>query len=105
MCNETGHLASQCPKNEKGIYPDGGCCRFCGSTRHLARHCNPVDKDPNAVMISAIPEGQEKFVNPEDDYAFETLHKIQEEKESKREEKKKAKENKMKGPTKKVVKF
>jgi hypothetical protein len=56
-------------------------------------------------MISAIPEGQEKNVNPEDDYAFETLQKIQEEKDMKRGEKKKAKEEKKKGPSKKVVKF
>ena len=97
MCTEIGHLASQCPKNEKGIYPDGGCCRYCGSTRHLARHCNPTTKDANAVMVSAVEAGDEKKVNPEEDYVFETLQKMQKER---REKKKKAVKEK-----KKVVKF
>lgn len=103
VCNETGHLASQCPKNEKGVYPDGGCCRFCGSIRHLARDCKPTDADPNAVMISAVPEGEERNINPEDDYVFETLQKIQQEKVARREEKKAARGPKKSG--KKVVKF
>lgn len=103
VCSETGHLAGQCPKNDKGVYPDGGCCRFCGSTRHLAKDCNPTAKDPNAVMVSAIPEGQEKTANPEDDYAFETLQKIHSEKDVRRQEKAAAKAEKRR--TKKVVKF
>jgi zinc finger CCHC domain-containing protein 9 len=39
ICNQMGHLASQCPQNSKGIYVNGGCCRVCGSLRHLATHC------------------------------------------------------------------
>lgn len=26
ICNETGHIAGKCPKNEKGIYKYGGEC-------------------------------------------------------------------------------
>jgi len=40
VCNGSGHLASQCPKNkEKGVYPNGGSCKLCGETDHLARNC------------------------------------------------------------------
>jgi zinc finger CCHC domain-containing protein 9 len=39
VCNQMGHLASQCPQNTKGIYVNGGCCRVCGSLRHLATDC------------------------------------------------------------------
>ena len=27
LCNETGHLARQCPKNSQGIYINGGACK------------------------------------------------------------------------------
>lgn len=40
VCNGKGHLASSCPQNTaKGVYPDGGCCKLCGETSHLARDC------------------------------------------------------------------
>ena len=40
VCNGMGHLASKCEKNERGLYPDGGGCRFCGSVRHLQKDCD-----------------------------------------------------------------
>ncbi|KAI9348680.1 hypothetical protein BDR26DRAFT_776467, partial [Obelidium mucronatum] len=39
VCKQQGHLASACPKNEKGLYPNGGGCKFCGSVKHLAKDC------------------------------------------------------------------
>ena len=40
VCSGNGHLSSQCPENkEKGVYPNGGCCKLCGETDHLARNC------------------------------------------------------------------
>ncbi|RKP22861.1 hypothetical protein SYNPS1DRAFT_19465, partial [Syncephalis pseudoplumigaleata] len=43
VCNEQGHLASKCPQNDRGVYPNGGCCRFCGSIRHLSKDCKPAN--------------------------------------------------------------
>ena len=39
ICNNTGHLAKACPDNPKGLYPNGGGCRFCGSVEHLKSDC------------------------------------------------------------------
>ena len=40
VCNGKGHLASSCPQNkDKGVYPNGGCCKLCGETSHLAKDC------------------------------------------------------------------
>jgi zinc finger CCHC domain-containing protein 9 len=30
VCHKSGHLAGSCPKNERGIYPNGGSCKLCG---------------------------------------------------------------------------
>lgn len=40
VCHGKGHLASSCPQNKnKGIYPNGGSCKLCGDTSHLAKNC------------------------------------------------------------------
>ncbi|KIM30512.1 hypothetical protein M408DRAFT_22009 [Serendipita vermifera MAFF 305830] len=39
VCKGTGHLASTCPQNEKGVYPNGGSCGLCRKVDHLARDC------------------------------------------------------------------
>lgn len=39
ICHEKGHLARQCPQNEKGIYIKGGSCKVCGSKQHRASAC------------------------------------------------------------------
>ncbi|KAJ7235466.1 hypothetical protein B0H12DRAFT_1191377 [Mycena haematopus] len=38
VCTGKGHLASACPQGG-GIYPNGGCCKLCGETSHLAKDC------------------------------------------------------------------
>ncbi|VDP09804.1 unnamed protein product [Soboliphyme baturini] len=39
VCGEEGHLSRQCQKNLKGLYPDGGCCKHCGSINHKVKEC------------------------------------------------------------------
>lgn len=40
VCKGNGHLASACPQNKfKGVYPNGGSCKLCGDTSHLAKDC------------------------------------------------------------------
>ncbi|KAI8871349.1 hypothetical protein GQ42DRAFT_109241, partial [Ramicandelaber brevisporus] len=39
ICRQQGHISAQCPQNEKGLYPNGGGCAYCGSVQHLARDC------------------------------------------------------------------
>jgi len=39
VCGQKGHLAKACPDNPKGLYPNGGGCRFCGSVEHLKSEC------------------------------------------------------------------
>ena len=48
VCGETGHLAGQCPKNDHGLYPYGGGCKFCGSVNHYARDCRPTQAEGTA---------------------------------------------------------
>ncbi|XP_057300651.1 zinc finger CCHC domain-containing protein 9-like [Hydractinia symbiolongicarpus] len=39
ICKETGHLSSKCPDNPRGLYPEGGGCKFCGSVEHYRKDC------------------------------------------------------------------
>ena len=39
ICKQKGHLQGLCPENPKGLYPNGGGCRFCASVRHFAVDC------------------------------------------------------------------
>jgi|EP00979_Chaetoceros_neogracilis_P012882 zinc finger CCHC domain-containing protein 9 len=39
ICKKTGHLSSQCEQNENGLYVKGGCCKKCGSKKHLFQYC------------------------------------------------------------------
>lgn len=40
-----GHLSKQCPKNANGVYPNGGACRYCNSTDHLAQDCRQKKRE------------------------------------------------------------
>ncbi|KAI9004791.1 hypothetical protein BC832DRAFT_531692 [Gaertneriomyces semiglobifer] len=44
VCNNKGHLAGQCEKNDRGLYPNGGSCKYCGSVRHFAKDCKPSNQ-------------------------------------------------------------
>jgi len=39
VCNQKGHLSSKCPDNPRGLYPNGGGCKMCGSVEHFKRDC------------------------------------------------------------------
>lgn len=76
ICNTKGHLASSCPKNDRGVYPNGGCCHYCGSIKHLARNCRPTQSAANGneiIITASLTSG----TNPEIDDVHEALQKIQ----------------------------
>lgn len=78
ICSQTGHLTSTCPQNDRGIYPKGGGCRFCGSKEHLARNCRSTrDGTTKAVVVGQITDP--KRDNPEDDLMLATLKDISDE--------------------------
>jgi len=39
ICKERGHVSNRCPDNPRGLYPDGGGCKICGSVEHLRSAC------------------------------------------------------------------
>lgn len=54
ICKEQGHLSGQCSKNEKGLYPKGGSCRFCGKVDHLAKDCKLTKEEAGTVALGKI---------------------------------------------------
>ncbi|KAJ3223463.1 hypothetical protein HDU81_009166 [Chytriomyces hyalinus] len=75
ICKVTGHLASACPQNDKGMYPNGGGCKFCGSVKHLARDCKPATMDAGVTTLGMIDLAQ----GGDDDDVFVALKKMKEE--------------------------
>nr|XP_054754307.1 zinc finger CCHC domain-containing protein 9-like [Lytechinus pictus] len=53
ICGQTGHLSRMCPDNPRGLYPEGGGCKECGSVEHRWWNC-PVRKPVKGVDLSAI---------------------------------------------------
>jgi hypothetical protein len=39
VCGETGHLSKSCPRNERGVYVNGGECKICKAKDHLVKDC------------------------------------------------------------------
>ncbi|CAG8488953.1 9176_t:CDS:2 [Ambispora gerdemannii] len=54
ICGEQGHLSGKCAKNEKGLYPNGGSCRFCGKVDHFAKDCDIKKEEIGVVALSKI---------------------------------------------------
>ncbi|KAL2920225.1 Zinc finger CCHC domain-containing protein 9 [Polyrhizophydium stewartii] len=75
ICKQTGHLAGQCPENDKGLYPNGGSCRFCGSVRHLARDCKPAQQEAGITALGTMDLSQ----GGDDDDVFVAFRKMERE--------------------------
>lgn len=100
ICKEQGHLSSACPSNERGIYPNGGGCRHCGSNKHLARDCRPTATNSKASeKFNSVAIGTN--ADADDDITFSALKSIQDER-GERQKKKKLESTSQKH---KVVKF
>lgn len=99
VCKKQGHLSSQCPQNDKGLYPNGGGCRFCGQVDHLAKDCKITKNEAGTTVVGKIDLKQGA---DDDDY-----HIFVEEKQKLDQEVKAEKEaaEKPKKPKRKVVKF
>lgn len=53
VCNQMGHLSSQCTSNkERGVFVNGGSCRNCGSKYHIAAQC----PDRKNITCKVVPE-------------------------------------------------
>lgn len=100
MCQGNGHLSSECPKNENGLYPNGGGCKFCGSNKHLARNCNPAKPSDGHMIVDAATEMTGK--GGDSDFVTDALQGIHSDRQKVKSEKKEIKKNNS-GP--KVVKF
>ncbi|KAI8819239.1 uncharacterized protein EV422DRAFT_535663 [Fimicolochytrium jonesii] len=80
VCNKNGHLASACSENERGLYPNGGGCKFCGSVRHFARDCKPALQEAGVTTVGKIDLRQ----GGDDDDVFVALHRMDEDKTQRR---------------------
>ncbi|KAJ3354473.1 hypothetical protein HDU83_005175 [Entophlyctis luteolus] len=83
VCKGVGHLSSACPQNEKGMYPNGGSCKFCGSVTHLAGNCKAKTADARAVSVGAVDWNEKKRRRigggGDDDDVFDALKRVSDE--------------------------
>ncbi|KAI0771851.1 hypothetical protein BD413DRAFT_546569 [Trametes elegans] len=74
VCSGKGHLASTCPKNQsKGIYPNGGCCKLCKETTHLAKDCHLRKKEVATTTI-LLGTGREAGADEDDFHTFKRIN-------------------------------
>ncbi|KAJ7097866.1 hypothetical protein B0H15DRAFT_937262 [Mycena belliarum] len=86
VCSGKGHLASSCPQNKaKGVYPNGGCCKLCGDTTHLAKDCGVRRQD--SIKDSVVFGIGREAGADEDDFHTLKRHKTEVDRDEKQEEK------------------
>mmetsp|Transcript_9366 Transcript_9366/g.17625 ORF Transcript_9366/g.17625 Transcript_9366/m.17625 type:complete len:205 (+) Transcript_9366:347-961(+) len=73
ICKETGHLSSQCDKNENGLYVKGGCCKHCGSKKHLYKFCPELEEDKEKIHDEDSVGDVEEFLEDENSTSHDTL--------------------------------
>lgn len=73
VCGVQGHLASACEKNDKGLYPDGGGCKYCGSTQHLMKDCKPASNRDGDITVGTV----DAYQGGDDDDVFVALRRQQ----------------------------
>ncbi|KAJ1816775.1 hypothetical protein LPJ60_005165, partial [Coemansia sp. RSA 2675] len=77
VCGGQGHLSSACQKNDKGLYPNGGGCKYCGSTLHLMKDCKPTKNKDLEATVGTVDAHQ----GGDDDDVFVALRRQQVDKE------------------------
>ncbi|KAJ2248864.1 hypothetical protein GGI13_004484 [Coemansia sp. RSA 455] len=77
VCGGQGHLSSACQKNDKGLYPNGGGCKYCGSTLHLMKDCKPTKNKDLEATLGTVDAHQ----GGDDDDVFVALRRQQVDKE------------------------
>ncbi|GJE92796.1 hypothetical protein PsYK624_089530 [Phanerochaete sordida] len=89
VCSGRGHLAGACPQNAgRGVYPNGGCCKLCGETTHLAKHCGMRKQEVGATSVF-VGTGTEAGADEDDFHTFKrkTAEVAREEKSDERRKK------------------
>jgi Zinc knuckle len=71
ICQQKGHLSSQCSQNEHGIYVNGGQCKHCSSIYHRASDC------PNKRKAQSTSNDADKY-NPPMDGNFDVSELLEE---------------------------
>lgn len=52
VCKKIGHISKDCPDNDHGLYPNGGCCLDCGSVRHFRKDCPGKQRKQGMLSLS-----------------------------------------------------
>jgi len=72
VCGQKGHLAKACPDNPKGLYPNGGGCRFCGSVEHLKSECPRKAVKDAKTNVFAKKQSSNNNIEEEEDLSRPT---------------------------------
>ncbi|KAI0339941.1 hypothetical protein BDW22DRAFT_559700 [Trametopsis cervina] len=67
-------MASSCPQNKsRGVYPNGGSCKLCQETTHLAKDCKMRSNEVISKVI-LVGTGTEAGADEDDFHTFRRKH-------------------------------